>query len=211
MSTVGNSECLQKQPSVRITPGVLETLCLPRRSSVSVPKGDVDQGNKRWNFSRRANHADECFPRIQPKHGYRDCDCQLEVVAHCGEGESRRLRPATGRALGDGTAPQARKRSAESLQVPLKSARRPSMAIVESHLLLDCARAASACSRFKRAPLLPRRCVDLRTTNSGCITTFSIFGETFEFSIPSAIRAASCPIRRLCWSILERGTLSASS
>src|SRR5581483_1383060 len=80
--------------------------------------------------------------------------------------------------------------------VAAKSLPRLLMAIVEPHLVLDCPRAKVACCLFKRAPLLPRRCVDLRTTNSGSNTTVSNFGATFEFSIPSAIRAASCPILR---------------
>jgi hypothetical protein len=60
--------------------------------------------------------------------------------------------------------------------VAAKSPPHLSMAIVESHLVLDCPRAKSACSLFKRAALLPRRCVDLRTTNSGCNMTVSSFG-----------------------------------
>lgn len=56
-----------------------------------------------------------------------------------------------------------------------------------------------------------RRPVDARTIKSGWSTTVSGLGRSLEPSAASATRAASWPMRSLCWSMLERGTRSESS
>ena len=64
---------------------------------------------------------------------------------------------------------------------------------------------------FDEANFAPRRWVDLRTINSGRSTTVSGLRGAFEFRMVIASRAASSPILRLCWSMLERGTRRESS
>ncbi len=55
------------------------------------------------------------------------------------------------------------------------------------------------------------RCVDFLTISSGGSRIALGFGVTLEFMALSTSRAASAPIRRLCWSTLERGTRNESS
>jgi hypothetical protein len=85
------------------------------------PRRYVHQANQGGHFDQWADHADERFPRVQAKDGYRDCNRQLEVVPGGNEGERGRLRVVRAQPLAHPEADQEHDQEVDDQRMPVRA------------------------------------------------------------------------------------------